>query len=213
MKKSKTSFSANVRSELEAQRGSLDPKRTFVQQCFIEGGTLSDPNRSYHLEFNLNAADAAQLLSILRGYDLHPKRLMRRGNGVVYIKDAAEIAHVLNIISAHKTLLAFENIRVEKDLRNNLNRKVNFETANLNKTIGAAMAHIEAIRYIEERGGFGLLAEPLEKAARLRVQYEDASLEEIGAMLTPPIGKSGVNHRLRKIYEIAEQLKGEDNID
>lgn len=215
MTKSKPSFAKLVKTELSENPADnrLDLNRAYVRDCFLASGTISDPNRSYHLEFGADATQVEKLLYTLRGFGLNPKQSKRRGMTVVYIKDAGEIADILNIMMAHKTLLTFESIRVEKELRNNLNRKVNFETANLNKTVAAALEQIEAIKFIEEQAGFGHLTEPLEKVARLRLQYESASLEEIGAMLVPPISKSGVNHRLRKINEIAESLKGADNID
>lgn len=212
-------FSARLRDELKATVPPPDTNRAFVRECFIKGGTISDPKRSYHFEIGTDEATADKLLGTLRYFGLNPKRTTRNAVFVVYLKDAAEIADVLNIMMAHRTLLAFENIRVEKDLRNNLNRKLNFETANLNKTIAAATEQIDAIKYIFAQAGFGHLSEPLEKVARLRLEYESASLEEIGAMLTPPIGKSGVAHRLRKICEIADNLtteqeqKGDVKID
>jgi len=210
---SKQSFSAQVRAELAETPAGLDDERRFVRACFIRGGTISAPSRSHHMAFSLPAEEAAQLARTLQKFGLNPKQTPQRGLSMVYVKDANEIADILNIMMAHKSLLLFENIRVEKDLRNNLNRKINFETANLNKTVSAALAHIDAIRYIEASKGLAFLPAPLEKIARLRLQFEAANLEEIGAMLSPPIGKSGVNHRLRKIYEIAKSLKGEDTID
>jgi hypothetical protein len=208
MKKSKPSFSAQVRSELAESPVWEDfkEKREFVRECFITGGTISDPNRSHHLDFRLDATKANKLMQILQGFGLNPKQTTRRNSIVVYVKDAGEIADILNIMMAHKALLIFESICVEKDLRNNLNRKINFETANLNKTVEAALGQIEAIEYIAEHTGLGELSKPLEDVAKLRLANEDASLEEIGAMLDPPIGKSGVNHRLRKICEIAKEL-------
>ena len=202
------SFTAQVREELIGQRLRLSKRRSFLRQCFLLGGVVTDPSRAYHMEFALGEADAQTLIQVLAGYGLSPKVTSRRGQTLVYVKSAEEIADILNIMKAHKSLLMLENIRVEKDLRNNLNRKVNFEAANLNKTVGAALDQIEAIKYIAVQVGLGYLSEPLEQTARLRLAYETASLEEIGAMLTPPIGKSGVNHRLRRISEIANTIKG-----
>jgi len=213
MPASKKSFTALVRQEVAKDMPGIDDKRAFVRACFLAGGTISDPHHSYHLDFILDEAKMLKLTRTLQGFGVGAKVTQRRGVSVVYIKEASEIVDILNVMMAHKSLLLFENIRVEKDLRNNLNRKVNFETANLNKTISAALEQIEAIEFIEQHVGLEQLAEPLEKIARLRLQYDAASLEEIGAMLSPPIGKSGVNHRLRKICEIANSIKGEIQVD
>jgi len=202
----KISFSAQARAEI-AGLDNLDKKRAFVRDCFLTGGTLSHPSRSYHMEFVLDTKQARKLISILQNFGLNPKKTTRRALELIYFKEANEIADILNIIKAHKTLLLFENIRVEKDLRNQLNRKINFETANLNKTVYAAVNQIEAIEIIAETKGLATLPPTLKEVAELRLQYETASLEEIGAMLTPPIGKSGVNHRLRKICELAKEIK------
>ena len=201
------SFSQAVRAELLTIQGKTDKARTFVRHCFLQGGVISNPGRAYHLEFILPEKDTAKLIKILTGFNLHPKKIARRGQIVVYIKEAEGIADVLNIMSAHKSLLAFEELRVEKSIRNSINRKVNFETANINKTVDAALTQIEAIELISQHGGLSILSEPLEEIARLRLSHETLSLAEIGALLTPPIGKSGVNHRLRKICKIAENIR------
>ncbi|MCL2363163.1 MAG: DNA-binding protein WhiA [Defluviitaleaceae bacterium] len=213
MPASSKSFTALVRQEIANDKTEIDPNRAFVRACFLAGGAISNPDRSYHLDFVLSDADMQKLTRTLRGFGIDAKVTQRRGLSIVYIKEASEIADILNLMLTHKSLLRFENIRVEKDLRNNLNRKVNFETANLNKTVAAALEQIQAIEFIEQHVGLEQLAEPLEKIARLRLKYDAASMEEIGAMLTPPIGKSGVNHRLRKICEIANTIKGEIQID
>ncbi|MCL2500217.1 MAG: DNA-binding protein WhiA [Defluviitaleaceae bacterium] len=200
------SFSIRVKEELSELPSKFDKDRDFVRKCFLESGTISDPNRSYHMEFTLNEDNTATLAGILRDFGLNPKQTTRRGYPAVYVKEATEIADILNVMEAHKSLLYFEGVRVEKDLRNHLNRKVNFETANLNKTIHAALNQIEAIEYIAANAGLTHLPEPLEEVAKLRLQHDNASLEEIGAMLVPPISKSGVNHRLRRIQEIATNL-------
>jgi DNA-binding protein WhiA len=111
----------------------------------------------------------------------------------------------LNVVGAHKALLNLENLRVEKEVRNTVNRKVNCETANIGKTVSAAARQIEDITRIKERGGFKLLPDYLRQTAELRLEYPDASLQELGELLCPPLGKSGVNHRLRKLAAIARQ--------
>ena len=200
------SFSSEVRRELAALTGGSS-RRQYVRKCFLEGGTITDPVKAYHLAFTLPALPAQKLADILTEFDLHPKTMAKNDQTIVYLKEAEEISDVLKIMKAHKSLLAFESKRVEKDLRNNLNRQVNWETANLNKTVTAAQTQLEAIQFIADEIGLGQLSKPLQDVARLRQAHETASLAEIGEMLTPPLGKSGVNHRLRKICEIAEEMK------
>jgi DNA-binding protein WhiA len=213
----KTSFCAGLREEIKQTPPPADANRAFVRECFINGGTVSDPKRSHHFEITTDQQTAAKLMHILQIFGLNPKKTTRGTVYVVYLKDAAQIADILNIMMAHKTLLTFENTRVEKDIRNNLNRRLNFETANLSKTITAATEQIDAIKFIQAQVGVDHLPKPLEAVARTRLEYEAASLEEIGAMLTPPIGKSGVAHRLRKVCEIAENISkkeiGDERID
>ena len=200
------SFSSEVRSELSGLT-SGSGRRKYVRRCFLEGGTVTNPVKAYHLAFTLPTPKAQKLIDILLEFDLHPKTMAKNGQTIVYLKEAEEISDVLKIMKAHKSLLAFESKRVEKDLRNALNRQVNCEAANLNKTVTAAQSQIEAIRFIADEVGLGQLSKPLQDVARLRQAHETASLAEIGEMLKPPVGKSGVNHRLRKICEIADEMK------
>jgi len=195
-----------MRQELTALTDGSARKK-YVRQCFLESGTLSNPASSYHLAFNLPARKADKLTKILSEYGLSPKKLAKNGQFIVYLKEADEISDALRIMGANKSLLTFENERVQKDLRNALNRQVNCEAANISKTVTAAQHQIEAIQYIAKEAGIETLSKPLRDVARLRQVYDTASLSEIGKMLQPPIGKSGVNHRLRKICEIAEDMK------
>ena len=200
------SFSSEVRRELAALTGGSS-RRQFVRKCFLEGGTITNPVKAYHLAFTLPPAKAQKLTDILSDFNLHPKTMVKNRQTVVYLKEAEEISDVLKIMKAHISLLNFESKRVEKDLRNALNRQVNCEAANLNKTVTAAQSQIEAIRFIADEVGLGHLSKPLQDVARLRQAHETASLAEIGEMLAPPVGKSGVNHRLRRICEIAEEMR------
>jgi DNA-binding protein WhiA len=185
-------------------------KRSYIRGSFIACGVISDPIKTYHLEFTFQSGHDGQarfLSKLIRSFGPHTKTV-RRGTGVhVYLKDSGAIAEILNIIGAHKSLMRYENIRILKEMRNTVNRKVNCETANLNKTVGAAVGQLEAIQFISDSVGLSYLPKTLEEVARLRLKYESASLQEIGGMLPEPVGKSGVNHRLRKISEIAETLK------
>ena len=127
---------------------------------------------------------------------------------VVYIKEGAQIVEILGIMEANVSLMDLENVRILKEMRNSVNRKVNCETANINKTVSAAVKQIEDIKYIQKTIGFHELPENLEEIANLRLEYPEATLKELGMLLSPPVGKSGVNHRLRKLSSMAEELKG-----
>ena len=200
------SFSSAVRKELENLKGGPHQK-AYVRRCFIKGGTITDPVKSYHMAFTLTESEAKKLIKHLSTFDLHPKILTKNGQNIVYLKDAEDISDVLKIMGANKALLDYESKRVEKELRNALNRHVNCETANLNKTVTAAQYQIDAIKFIARETGLTTLSKPLQDVAQLRLANDTASLAEIGQMLTPPISKSGVNHRLRKICETAEEMK------
>ena len=183
-------------------------KRAYLRATFLGGGYISDPEKNYHLEIVTHDLQYAQALSILMAhFDINAKIVERKGNHVLYFKEGENIAHFLNIIGAHQALLELENIRVRKDMRNNINRIVNCETANLSKTVNAAIRQIENIEYIRQSIGLNRLPPQLREIAELRLEYRDASLKELGSMLVPPIGKSGVNHRLRKLDEIADALR------
>ncbi|MCL2457035.1 MAG: DNA-binding protein WhiA [Defluviitaleaceae bacterium] len=203
----KNSFSRQIRDEIKKPEKKMDKKRAFVRDCFVVGGIISNPRRTYHLEFSLDEKKSEKLISILISFGLRPKKFARGGLSVVYLKEAEEIADVLKIMRADKFLLAYEEMRVEKAIANNINRQVNFETANLTKTVDAAQTQIEAIKFISKTVGLSFLSAPLEEVARLRLENENSSLAEIGEMLDPKIGKSGVNHRLRKICKVAENIE------
>ena len=207
---SNLSFSQTVRAEIISDNTlsqDLEQERAFVRECFLYGGVISNPGKTYHVEFTISEDSANKLMEILSGFGLSPKKIARKGQSVVYLKEAESIADILNIIGAHKSLLVLENLRVEKYVRNTINRKVNFETANLNKTVDAALSQIDAIKFIAQETGLSHLTKPLKEVAELRLGNETLSLTEIGQLLDPPIGKSGVNHRLRKICKIAENMK------
>lgn len=184
-------------------------KRSYIRGAFLGGASISNPEKAYHLEFVTNNEDFAEDLSdIINSFGLKSKVIARKENFVVYLKEAEQISDLLNIIGAHQALLKFEDIRVLKDVRNNINRIVNCETANLTKTIDASMRQIEHIEIINNKMGLNKLPENLRTVAEIRINNPDASLKEIGQMLDPPIGKSGVNHRFRKIEDIAKELQG-----
>jgi len=199
------SFSSDLRSEISVT-AEIPYRKAYVRQCFIEGGTVSNPIKSYHMAFTLPDKKAQKLIKYLQYYGLNPKILEKNTHAIVYLKDAEEIADAMKVMEAHKSVLAFEEMRLEKNLRNTINRKVNFETANLNKTVTAAQRQIDAIQFIDDVVGLEFLPQQLQDVAKERQADDMASLAEIGARLTPIVGKSGVNHRLRKILEIAEDI-------
>lgn len=183
-------------------------RRAYIRGAFLASGSMSDPEKTYHLEFvNIHLKHSEELMELVNSFDMDAKIVERKKYYVVYLKEGTQIVDLLNIMEAHVSLMELENLRILKEMRNNVNRIVNCETANLNKTVSAAVRQIEDIEFIEETIGLNSLQDILEDIARLRLAYRDATLKELGAMLDPPVGKSGVNHRLRKISEIAEKLR------
>lgn len=185
-----------------------DKKRAFLRAAFLCVGSMSDPEKSYHLEYDCQSVEKAQLIQQLIGeFDLEAKIVERKRYQVVYLKEGTAIGDLLNIMGAHVSLMEYENKRIIKEMRNNVNRRVNCETANLAKTALAAAKQVEDIQLIAETIGFGDLPQGLSDIARLRLEFQEASLQELGGMLEPPVGKSGVNHRLRKLSQIAAQIR------
>jgi hypothetical protein len=185
-------------------------KRAYIRGAFLGGGSLSDPEKTYHLEFvNPNKAHSIALQELINSFGMDAKIVQRKRYYVVYLKEGSQIVDLLNIMEAHIALMDLENVRILKEMRNNVNRIVNCETANINKTVSASVKQLEDIHYIEESVGLEQLPGPLEEIASIRIQYPSASLKELGTYLDPPVGKSGVNHRLRKISAIAEKLRDE----
>jgi cell division protein WhiA len=185
-------------------------KRAYLRGAFLAGGSVNHPETSsYHLEiFSLYEEHNASLWKLVNSYDLNAKILERKKGFIVYIKEGEKITEFLNIIGAHQALLFFEDVRIMKDMRNSVNRLVNCETANLNKTVGAAMRQVENIRFIKREVGLSILPEKLREIAELRVNHQDVTLKELGEMVSSgKVSKSGVNHRLRKIDEFANKLR------
>lgn len=184
-------------------------KRAFIRGAFLASGSISDPEKFYHFEIVCQTPEKAQQLrDIIATFSIDAKIVSRKKSYVVYVKEGAQIVELLGIMEANVALMNLENIRILKDMRNSVNRKVNCEAANINKTVNAAVKQCEDIRFIERTIGLKELSEGLEEIARLRLQYPEASLKELGTMLNPQVGKSGVNHRLRKLSAIAQELKG-----
>ncbi len=183
-------------------------RRSYIRGAFLGGGSISNPEKTYHIEFVTDSQIHAEDLSnLINSFNLESKIVLRKDNYVIYLKEANQISDLLNIIGAHQALLKMEDIRILKDIRNNINRLVNCETANLSKTIDAAVRQLENILYIDEKIGINKLPNKLREVAELRIENQDLSLKEIGELMNPPVGKSGVNHRFRKIDKIADDLK------
>lgn len=183
-------------------------KRAFLRGAFLCIGSMSDPEKSYHLEFVCNSEEQAkQLQEIMFGFQIEAKIVMRKKYYVVYLKEGSCIALLLNVMEAHLAMMEFENYRILKEMRNSINRKVNCETANITKTVNASTKQIEDILLIRDTFGFQKLQDSLREMAQIRLEYPDATLKELGQMLNPPVGKSGVNHRLRKLSELADRMK------
>ena len=183
-------------------------RRSFVRGAYLASGSMSDPEKSYHFEIVLDSDRAAkQMQEILNTFALDAKVVERKKHYVVYIKESERIIDVLGVMEAFNALMALENVRIVKDMRNNVNRQVNCETANINKTVAASVRQIEDIEYIRDTVGLSSLPTLLREIAQVRLENPEVSLAELGTLLNSPVGKSGVNHRLRKIAQIAEDMR------
>lgn len=182
-------------------------RRAFIRGAFLASGSISNPNKSYHLEIVCRSLEQAEQLKLhMNGFGLDAKIVMRKNHEIVYLKEGAQVVDMLNVMEAYVSLMNLENVRILKEIGNSVNRKVNCETANISKTVNAAVRQIADIKKIQETIGFEKLTPPLREMALLRLEYPDAPLKDLGGYLDPPVGKSGVNHRLRKLSAIAEQL-------
>ncbi|PGL71588.1 DNA-binding protein WhiA [Bacillus sp. AFS055030] len=205
-------FTNEIAKELIAKKCC---KRSYLRGAFLAGGSVNNPETSsYHLEiFSLYKEHTEEICRLMNEFGLNAKTLERRKGYITYLKEAEKITEFLNVVGAHSALLRFEDIRIVRDMRNSVNRLVNCETANLNKTISAAFRQIENIRYIQNSVGLDILPPKLREIAELRVAYEDVTLKELGEMVSSgAISKSGINHRLRKIDEIADKLRAGEPI-
>ena len=183
-------------------------KRAFIRGAFLSSGSIRNPERGYHFEIVCSEEEKAEhLKEMICTFEIDAKIVMRKRSYVVYVKEGAQIVDMLAIMEANVALMNLENIRILKEMRNSINRQVNCETANINKTVEAAVKQIEDIQLVEKRVGFENLNKSLAEIAELRLQYPEATLKELGMMLNPQVGKSGVNHRLKKLSMMAEKLR------
>lgn len=211
------SFSSKVKEELATisrkdftlkQKTSKMSTKGLIRDAFLRSGSISDPEKFYHLEIVFASyEEAIEIKQMLEGFGLDGKIVERKGHYVVYLKEGAQIADMLRIMEAPLALMEFENIRIVKEMRNSINRQVNCEAANLGKTISAAVKQVEDIKYICGKVGLDNIPESLAETAKKRLEYPEATLKELGELMEPPLGKSGVNHRLKKLSELAEDLR------
>ena len=183
-------------------------KRAYIRDAFMCIGSISDPNKGYHLEFVCSSDGQARFLKeLIESFDIESRIVTRKKYFVLYIKEGADIVDLLNIMEAPVSLMNLENLRIIREMRNSINRKVNCEVANITKTVNAAARQIEDITYLRDNYGFDRLPDQLREMAEVRLEHPDAPLKELGEYLDPPVGKSGVNHRLRKLSELADGLR------
>lgn len=188
-------------------------RRSFFRSAFLMAGTMSNPEKSYHFELPCRQEEQAeQLKEILESFGMNAKITHRRNAPVVYMKGGDQISDLLGLLGAHKALLDMENTRIYKEMREQVNRDFNFEMANLNKTVNAATEQREDIQFLDSMIGLSALPAELEEIARLRLINPEASLKELGELCDPPVGKSGVNHRLRRLKKEAERIRKEKGL-
>ena len=182
--------------------------RAYLRGAFLCAGSMSDPEKSYHLEFVCSRPEqAGQLKDMIQEFQIEAKIIKRKKYYVVYLKEGSGIVDLLNVLGAHVSLMNLENLRIVKEMRNSINRRVNCEAANITKTVNAASKQIEDILLIQKQYGFENLPDNLRQMAEIRLEHPDAPLKELGEYLEPAVGKSGVNHRLRRLSEIAEHMR------
>lgn len=187
-------------------------KRAFLQGTFMAIGSMTSPEKGYHLEFVSNYKEQLeQIKDIIADFDIETKITTRKKSFLLYVKEGSAIVDLLNVINAHVSLMNMENTIILKDMRNDVNRKVNCETANIIKAVNAASKQIEDILYLKEHGELKRLPEALKQIAEVRLANDEMPLKDLGALLDPPVGKSGVNHRLRRLSDIANELREKNN--
>ncbi|MBQ9984623.1 MAG: DNA-binding protein WhiA [Lachnospiraceae bacterium] len=188
-------------------------KKAFVRGLFLAAGSVNDPQKAYHFEIVVHNRELAEeIKQIINSFSLDSKVVKRKKYYVIYLKEGSMIVDILSVMEAHISLMDMENVRILKDMRNDINRRVNCETANIKKTVNAARRQIEDIEYIEQTKGLKYLNDSLRQLAEIRLEEPDANLQELGQMIDPPVSKSGVNHRLRKISSIANKLREENGL-
>lgn len=183
-------------------------QKVFLRESFLKCASVTDPKSDYHLEFSSESEEEVlKIKSALEAFGLEGRISRRSKYYILYFKDAERIIDILNIVGAHDALMEFENERILKEISENVNRRVNCETANINRTVLASLKQIRDIRLIDEKLGIENIDDSLREIAKLRLKYPEASLSVLAEKIDPPIGKSGANHRIRKIAKIADELR------
>lgn len=183
-------------------------RNAYIRGIFLGGGSVGDPTKSYHMEFVTSDDDfSEQFKNMLNANELNANVTKRKANNVVYVKDSSHISLLLALMGDFENTCHMESVKIEKQVRNRINRLVNCETANISKTVNSAGKQIDSIRYIQDTVGLSSLSEELQQIAKLRLEYPYSSLRELGELLESPLGRSAVNHRLKKIQQFAEKVK------
>ena len=183
-------------------------KRAFIRGAFMASGSMTDPNKAYHFEIVCRTPEqASRLQELMKEFETEPKVVERKNYYVVYLKEGSQIVDMLNVMEAYVSLMNLENVRILKEMRNSVNRQVNCETANISKTVNAAVKQIADIELIRDTEGLDSLPLPLREMAMVRLEYPEAPLKDLGKYMDPPVGKSGINHRLRKLAAVAEAIR------
>lgn len=184
-------------------------QKTFLRGSFLAAGSINNPRQgNYHLEITADHKTAELLAFLMEKFSCSPRFFVKKNNSILYLKESERIINLLNATGAHSALLYFEDVRVRKDVINRVNRLVNCETANLNKSVEAGLKQIEDINYLVNTIGLGKLSPGLRQLAAARLEHPEASLKELGELMDPPLSKSAVNHRMRRLCSTAEKLKG-----
>lgn len=183
-------------------------KRAFIRGAFLASGSMSDPNKAYHFEIVCRTPEqASRLQELMKEFETEPKVIERKNYYVVYLKEGSQIVDMLNVMEAYVSLMNLENVRILKEMRNSVNRQVNCETANISKTVNAAVKQISDIELIRDTEGLDSLPMPLREMAQVRLDHPEAPLKDLGKYMDPPVGKSGINHRLRKLAAVADAIR------
>lgn len=191
---------------IDIKQLNIEQIKWLIRGAYLGGGSINNPENAYHLEIGIsNKENTENIVQVLKQFDINSNAISKKNDYAVYIKDSEEISKFLALLGANKSVLRFEEIRVQREMNNKINRLVNCESANLNKTINASIEQIEAIKKLKENHEFEKLNDSLKEIAELRLKNPNASLIELGQMLNTPVGKSGVNYRLKKIMELANE--------
>ena len=201
------SYGFFISNDVDLDDVAFDDIKSYLKTAFVFKGSINDPQRGYNLEISVQDINQCHLLSeCMDIFELNPKVNNKKDSYVVYLKDSDKISDFLAIIEANKSLFELENVRAMKSIRNNINRQTNFDKANIDRTVHASVKQVDAINLLISEGYFDSLSDDMKEIANLRIDNPYASIEELGAMVNPPMSKSKVNYRLQKFIKIAEDL-------